>query len=68
LSGGELPSNRRNAMLKLIVQNLADRATQKQAQEQQQKIEAWSLQVGREAAKLWVQALSARDTARLSNA
>jgi hypothetical protein len=55
-------------MLKLIVQNLADRATQKQAQEQQQKIEAWSLQVGREAAKLWVQALSARDTARLSNA
>ncbi len=55
-------------MLKFIVQNLTDRATQKHVQERQQKIEAWSLQVGREAAELWVQALSARDTARLSNA
>jgi hypothetical protein len=55
-------------MLKFITQSLANRTADKRVQEQQQKIEAWSLQVGREAAELWVQALSARDTARLSNA
>ena len=32
------------------------------------EIEAWSLHVGREAAVLWVEALSIRDAARLSNA
>jgi hypothetical protein len=55
-------------MLKFIVQDLASRAARKRTQEQQEKIDAWSLQVGREAAELWVQALCARDALRLSNA
>ena len=55
-------------MFKLIADHFAGRAAQRHVQEQQAKIEAWSLQVGREAAELWVQALSTRDTAKLSNA
>lgn len=55
-------------MLKFILDRFASRTAQMRMQEQQEKIEAWSLQVGREAAELWVQALSARDTAKLSNA
>ncbi|HKX36180.1 MAG TPA: hypothetical protein VJM79_05875 [Rhizorhapis sp.] len=55
-------------MLKFINQRLASRTAQNRVKEQQEKIEGWSLQVGREAAELWVQALSTRDTARLSNA
>ena len=55
-------------MLKFIAQKLSARRERDQRQERRDKIEAWSLQVGREAAELWVQALSARDTARLSNA
>ena len=55
-------------MLKCIASLLATRTAQQRLREQQEKVEAWSLQVGRDAAELWVQALSARDTARLSNA
>lgn len=55
-------------MFKLMVDRIAGRTAQRRVQEQQAKIEAWSLQVGREAAELWVQALSDRDTAKLSNA
>lgn len=55
-------------MLKIIADLLDNRAAQQRLREQQEKIEAWTLQVGRDAAQLWVQALAARDTARLSNA
>lgn len=55
-------------MLKILARLAADRATEKRLREQQEQIEAWSLQVGRDAAELWVQALSSRDAARLSNA
>ena len=55
-------------MLKFIAEFLAHRAAEKKAQEHGETIEAWSIQVGRDAAQLWVQALAARDTARLSNA
>ena len=55
-------------MLKFIAQKLRARRERDQRQDQREKIEAWSLHVGREAAELWVQALSARDTTRLSNA
>ena len=55
-------------MLKFIACHLANRAAQKRVQEEREQIEAWALQVGREAAELWVQALSARNAARLSNA
>jgi hypothetical protein len=55
-------------MLKFIAEFLADRAAQKQAQDDRETIESWSIQVGRDAAQLWVLALAARDTARLSNA
>lgn len=55
-------------MRKTIIRLIADRIAQKRMREEQEAIEAWSLQVGREAAQLWVQALSARDAGRLSNA
>ena len=55
-------------MLKFIAQKLSARRERDQQQDQRDKIDAWSLQFGREAAELWVQALSARDTARLFNA
>ena len=55
-------------MQKCIAEFLADRAAEKKAQEHRETIEAWSIQVGRDAARLWVLALAARDTARLSNA
>jgi hypothetical protein len=55
-------------MLKSAIQNLSNRFARNQQQERRDKIEAWSLHFGREAAELWVQAQSARDTARLSNA
>jgi len=55
-------------MLKTIIQNLKARLERSQQLARREKVEAWSLHFGREAAELWVQALSARDTARLSNA
>jgi hypothetical protein len=55
-------------MLKNLKQILAARTKQRDVQSEQASIDAWSLHFGREAAALWVEALSARDTARLSNA
>ncbi len=55
-------------MLKIIARLATGRAARQRLRQQQERIEGWSLQVGREAAELWVQALSSRDTARLSNA
>ena len=55
-------------MRKIIAKLAADLTAQQRLREQQEMIEAWSLQVGREAAELWVHALSTHDTARLSNA
>lgn len=55
-------------MLKFIANLAANRAARLRLRVQQEKAEAWSLHVGRDAAQLWVQALASRDTARLSNA
>jgi|KBSMisStaDraftv2_1062788.scaffolds.fasta_scaffold403721_2 hypothetical protein len=55
-------------MLKFIAHKLCARRKRDQQQDQRDQIDAWSLQFGREAAELWVQALSVRDAARLFNA
>ncbi len=55
-------------MLKFITRHFSVHADRARRREQRERIEAWSLLVGREAAELWVQSLSARDTVRLSNA
>ena len=55
-------------MLKNLKQILTARTKQRRMHAEQASFEAWSLHFGRDAAALWVEALSARDTARLSNA
>jgi hypothetical protein len=55
-------------MLKSIRQIFSGRVKRRRVQCERASIEAWSLHIGREAAELWVEALAARDTARLSNA
>jgi hypothetical protein len=55
-------------MLKRIRRVFAARAMRRRAQCERASVEAWSLHIGREAAELWVEALAARDAARLSNA
>ena len=55
-------------MLKSIRQIFATRAMRRRIQIERASIEGWSLHFGREGAELWVEALAARDTARLSNA
>ncbi len=55
-------------MLKNLKQTSATRTMRRRVQDEQASIEAWSLHFGREAAALWVEALAARDAARLSNA
>lgn len=55
-------------MLKRLKQIFTARAARNHLQAEREMLEAWSLHFGREGAELWVEALSARDTARLSNA
>jgi len=55
-------------MLQKISQLFTNRPMLQQIENERAAIEAWSLHFGREAAELWVQALSVRDAARLSNA
>jgi len=55
-------------MLNSIKHIFTVRAMLRRVQTEQAVLEAWSLQFGREAAALWVQALSTRDAGRLSNA
>jgi len=55
-------------MLKSIRQVFAARVMRRRLQCERASVEAWSLHIGREAAELWVEALAARDAARLSNA
>ena len=55
-------------MLKNIRQILTARAIRRRLEIERASLDAWSLHCGREAAELWVEALAARDAARLSNA
>lgn len=55
-------------MLKRSKQNFAVRVMHRRAQDEQATLDAWSLHFGREAAALWLEALSVRDAAKLSNA
>jgi hypothetical protein len=55
-------------MLKSIRQIFSGRVKRRRARSERISVEAWSLHIGREAAELWVEALAARDAARLSNA
>ena len=52
-------------MLRMLKRIFSVQETRRQMQAE---IEAWSLHFGREGAELWVEALSVRDAARLSNA
>ena len=55
-------------MLKNLRQIFATRRQRHDLEAQQATVDAWSLHFGREAAKLWVEAMLARDADRLSNA
>lgn len=55
-------------MLKATIAKLARLAARKSAQERRAMIEAWTLVMGRDAAELWLEALSSPDASRLSNA
>jgi len=55
-------------MLKDIKQIFAARILHRRVQAEQVSIEAWSLHFGRDAAALWLEAMSVRDAAKLSNA
>ena len=54
-------------MLKSLKQIAAPRNIRRQMQTERTTLDAWALHFGREAAVLWLEALSARDTAQLSN-
>jgi hypothetical protein len=54
-------------MLKAILARLT-RSTRRAAEDRRVLVEAWSLVMGRDAAELWLEALSSRDASRLSNA
>jgi len=55
-------------MLNRLKSFFAARAAKHRQPTEQTTLEAWSLHFGREGAQLWLQALSTRDAARLSNA
>jgi hypothetical protein len=55
-------------VLKNIRQILTARAMRRRLEIERASLDAWSLHCGREAAELWIEALAARDAARLSNA
>ena len=55
-------------MLKIIKQIFTTRAMHRRVQVERASMEGWSLHFGRDAAQLWIDALAARDAARLSNA
>ena len=55
-------------MLKKLKKIFTAHFARRHLEAEQATIEAWSLHFGREGAELWVQALSARDAGRLSNA
>lgn len=55
-------------MLKSLKQIFATCATRRRAENERASIDAWALHFGREGAELWIQAMAARDAARLSNA
>ena len=55
-------------MLRMLKRIFSVQETRRQKRAERAEIEAWSLHFGREGAELWVEALSVRDAARLSNA
>lgn len=55
-------------MLKAIFTKLTRLAAKKSAEDRRVMVEAWTLVMGRDAADLWLEALSSRDASRLSNA
>jgi hypothetical protein len=55
-------------MLKNIKRIFTLRAMRRRAEIEHASIEGWALHFGRDAAQLWVEAMAARDAARLSNA
>jgi len=55
-------------MLKCIKQIFIARAIRRHTRTEQNSIEAWSLHFGRDAAALWLEVMSVRDAAKLSNA
>ena len=55
-------------MLRMLKRIFSGQETRRQVQAEQATVAAWSLHFGREGAELWVEALSVRDAARLSNA
>lgn len=55
-------------MLRTLKRIFRAQKTRRQMQAEQATVAAWSLHFGREGAELWMEALSVRDAARLSNA